>query len=235
MKNLKHFLGLLLFLSIWISCKKDEDDAASNTLGGDTNIPLTAINLTSTVYGSYGTQAISGGSMKVIKNDNGRLTYEAILDMSQFPDTLLIQALTNLALLSDYYKFDTSGLEFTADGKLKYHFDMKVTSEGWLDYSIEGKPWIIGKYNDNVGTKYTLTRDNGQVLTRTITEKTGLDEWPLGPFFLIKTSKIESESPADDPVLARVIYRINHRFGLVYMEYQFKDGTVLELNILAPV
>lgn len=118
------------------------------------------------------------------------------------------------------------------NNELTFEFKLKVTSEGYLDYFMEGKPWVIGRYADGVGTKYSIKNSKGETLTREVTEKTGKDEWPLG-FFLIKTSKIEQQAPADDPVIDKVIYRINHKFGLVYVEYQLKDGTSLKLNVWA--
>ena len=154
-----------------------------------------------------------------------------MFDLSGLSPANKIKAATVLTQLKDFYELDPA-VEITPDQKLKFNFDLKITSEGYLDYFVEGKPWVMVKYDDGVGTTYSIKTSKGETLTRTITEKTGVDEWPLG-FFLIKTTKVEQEAPADDPVIDRVIYRVNHRFGLVYLEYILKDGTTLKLDIFA--
>lgn len=229
MKKLLILFYLLAVISFWTACEKD--DSSGNSLGGSTQIPLTVVNSTSSVFGSYDNQTIDGGSITVKKNDNGLVRYEATIDLNQFSEALKLKALTYMTQLVEYYQFDTA-FTITPDNKLKFEFDLKITSEGYMDYFTEGKPWVIGKYGDGVGTKYTVTREDGEILTREVTEKTGLDDWPFG-FLLIKTSKIEHETPADHPVFSKVIYRMNHRFGLVYVEYQLKDGTTLKLSVLA--
>jgi hypothetical protein len=39
--------------------------------------------------------------------------------------------------------------------------------------------------------------------------------------------------PASDPVLSKVTFRVNHKFGLVYLKAEGKDGKVLELDLFA--
>lgn len=230
MKAIRIFEVLCLLSLFALSCSKD--DSSSDGLGGDTTIALTEVGSKTDVFGQYDNQSISNAGITVKSRDNGIVTYEAEVDLNPFSDALKLKAVTTLTQLADYYDFDTS-FTLTPENHLKFTFKLKVTSEGYLDYFVEGKPWVIGKYGDGVGTKYTIENEKGETLSRTITEKTGLDDFPLTPFFYIKTSKIEQNAPADDPVISKVIYRINHRFGLVYVEYQLKDGTVLKLNAFA--
>ena len=49
---------------------------------------------------------------------------------------------------------------------------------------------------------------------------------------LIKTSLVEYDAPADDPVISKVYYRVNHKFGLVYLKVLCKNGKVLEMSLL---
>ena len=232
MKNtLFHFL-LVTILILTNSCGLiDELLDHTNSLGGSTVIPLTEPGSVSDVYGTYNGQPLKNSSVTIKSRSDGIVTYKAVVDISQFPDSIKLKAITTLMQLSTYYKFDTS-FTLTPDNKLEYEFKLKITSDGYMDYFTEGRPRVIGKYADGVDTKYTVKNDKGETLTRTVTEKTGLDDWPLG-FILIKTSKIEENTPADNPAISKVIFRINHRFGLVYVEYQFKDGTVLILDIFA--
>ena len=76
-----------------------------------------------------------------------------------------------------------------------------------------------------------VVNNQGETLTRTITEKTGQDDWPFG-FFLIKTQKVEQQVASDDPLIHHIVYRVNHKFGLVYLEYAFKDGTNLAIEVI---
>ncbi len=223
------YLGFLL-LAVFLTCSKDDNDP--NSLGGDTNIALTAVNSETSVFGSYQGLNVSGGKITVKSNDKGLVTYEAVVDLNQFPDSLKLKALTIMGQVFAYYNFSDTSYSITPDNKLKFQFQLKITSEGYMDFFTEGKPWVIGKYGDGVGTKYTVTNDNGEELVREVTEKTGNDDWPFG-FYLIKTSKIEHVAPADNPAFEKVTYRINHRFGLVYVEYLLRDGTVLRLNVYA--
>jgi hypothetical protein len=229
---MKKITRLILLGAMFIvaSCSKDKGDS-STTLGGDTTIDLNAVDSVSYVYGEYEGENLGSSTIKVKANNDGVVTYEGVFDLSGLSPANKIKAATVLTQLKDFYELDPA-VEITPDQKLKFNFDLKITSEGYLDYFVEGKPWVMVKYDDGVGTTYSIKTSKGETLTRTITEKTGVDEWPLG-FFLIKTTKVEQEAPADDPVIDRVIYRVNHRFGLVYLEYILKDGTTLKLDIFA--
>ena len=77
MRKLFYACGLFLVLFLWISCEKE--DSSPNSLGGNTNIPLTPVNGVSSVFGSYGNQNINGGSITVVKNEDGLVTYKAVL------------------------------------------------------------------------------------------------------------------------------------------------------------
>lgn len=225
---------LLFILSlVWVSFLACEKESGPDELGGNTNIALTEVDSSSYVSGTYNGQSFSNSSLTVKSNKDGIVTYVAKIDISQFSNELKLKALNSISQLMEFYNFDTTGGVFALnDNELTFEFKLKVTSEGYLDYFMEGKPWVVGRYADGVGTKYSIKNSKGETLTREVTEKTGKDEWPLG-FLLIKTSKIEQQAPADDPVIDKVIYRINHKFGLVYVEYQLKDGTSLKLNVWA--
>ena len=64
-----------------------------------------------------------------------------------------------------------------------------------------------------------------------VPEKTGEDDWPLG-FYYIKTSKVEELNPPYIKEAERIVYRANHRFGLVYLEIQLKDGNNAAIEIV---
>jgi hypothetical protein len=217
------FVFLLLTIG---SCKKNNDP---NVLGGDTNIPLTQKDSATSVYISINGQNMGGLEIKVVSNDNGMVTYGATFDPSTLPDSTITNFSTILPQLINYYNPKDITYSIDGTGKLHVQFKLKITSEGMQSYFIDGKPWTV-KYADPQGTNYNLTRDNGDVLTATVTEKTGQDDWPYG-FMYIKTSKVEFNCPATDPVGKKVTYRVNHKFGLVYLKAESKDGRVIELDL----
>lgn len=209
------------------SCKKEKDD---NVLTGETNIPLTQKDSTTSLYFNYNGQNAPGTEIQVVENKNGLVTYAASFDLQAIPDSLKNLLLTILPQLIDYYNPKDVSWNLEANGTINVQFKLKITSEGIQSYFVDGKPWTI-RYDDPQGSSRSITRDNGDVMTATVTEKTGQDDWPFG-FMYIKTSKVEINAPASDPVMQKVIYRINHKFGVVYLKAEGKDGRVLEIDLI---
>ncbi len=231
MTKLRYFIFLVSVVAGLLlvgSCEKENSDP--NSLGGTTNIPLTQKDSVTDLYFKVNGVDYSGVTIKVVSNENGLVTYGANVDLKAFPDSLVATLLTMVPKLVDYYK--PSNLTWTVSPALvlTVQFKLRITSEGIQNFFVEGKPWTV-KYADGVGTKYSLRRDNGEVLTATVTEKTGQDDWPY-VFWKIKTSKVEYMPPSDDPVLSKVTFRVNHKFGLVYLQAEGKDGKVIEVDLV---
>ncbi len=191
------------------SCKKDSPEGP-NDLGGETNIELTQVGNVSSAYMKFGSMNLPSGEMTVTSNDNGIVTYHMFVDLTGSPDSAMLAG-----VIPDSYK--------DADGNVSTEFTFKITSEGVQDIFKRDRPWTIVKYDDEVGTTYPFTTDNGTELVRTITEKTGQDDWPMG-FMYIKTSKVEQLLPPTDKTAEKITFRANHKFGLVYIELQLKNG-----------
>jgi len=220
-------ISVLIVLAAFFSCKKDDSKEA---LGGETNIALTAVDSVSGVYVELdGNNALST-EIRIKSNNDGDVTYTGSVDLLTLSPDLQNKALEILNEHADYYDAGKY-VELTQDFKLNFEFKVKITSEGYQDYFADGKPWIMAKYNDPVVTTYSVTNDKGETLVRTITEKTGQDDWPFG-FFLIKTVKVEQQVASDDPLVDHIEYRVNHKFGLVYLKYEFKDGTDLAIEVV---
>ena len=222
-------LSLLLISMVGIdSCKKSTDP---NVLTGETNIPMTQVNSqTSTYVTINGVSQPGSSTLTVLSNNNGLVTYGASVDLTTFSYSALSVMTTLLPQAISYYNPKDVTATINGSGVLNLQFTMKITSEGMQNYFVDGQPWTV-RYADGVGTKYTVKRTNGTELTATVTEKTGLDEWPYG-FLFIKTSLVEYDAPADDPVISKVYYRVNHKFGLVYLKVLGKNGKVLEMSLL---
>lgn len=198
----------VLFTSL-NSCKKDSPEGP-NDLGGDTNIELTQVGNVSSAYMKFGNMDLPSGEMTVTSNDNGIVTYHMFVDLTGSPDSAMLAG-----VIPDEYK--------DADGNVSTEFTFKITSEGVQDVFKRDRPWTIVKYDDEVGTEYPFTTNNGTNLVRTITEKTGQDDWPMG-FMYIKTTKVEQVLPPTDKTAEKITFRANHKFGLVYIELQLKNG-----------
>lgn len=119
-----------------------------------------------------------------------------------------------------------------ATGKLNTTVKYKNTSEGILDYTNkDGKPFVIVNYSSNVGDKYTLTKSDGNTITRTVTAKSETDDYPVsGGFMLIKTMKVEQDSRI--PGVTKIVYITNHKFGLVAIQVFMDDGTSSKISFM---
>lgn len=222
-------LSLLLLTIVSInSCTKSSDP---NVLTGDTNILMTKVNSQTTTYLTInGVNQPGSGTLTVLSNNNGMVTYGTTVDLTTYSDSALTTVATLLPQAISYYNPKNIVWSISPQGILTAQFTVKITSEGMQNYFVDGQPWTV-KYADGVGTKYTVKRTNGTMLTSTVNEKTGNDEWSYG-MLLIKTSLLEYDAPADDPVISKVFYRVNHKFGLVYLKVMGKNGKVLEMDLL---
>lgn len=232
MKNITRTFSaflIVLFIALIYSCSKENNSTGG--LGGDVNIALTAVDSVTTVYLTVNGVSIPASSeYKVKSNNNGMVTYTGSYDLGLVPDTFINIINGIVTELVSYYHPSYVTWNIDPSKKASFEFTVKITSEGMQNYFVDGKPWTV-KYADPLGTVNEVKRDNGDVLKTTVTEKTDVDEWPLG-FYYIKTSKHEYNAPASDPKLQKVTFRINHKFGMVYVKTETKDGNVLELKLV---
>jgi hypothetical protein len=99
----------------------------------------------------------------------------------------------------------------------------KITSEGIQDYAnLDTEPFTMVKYDCKVGDTYKLKKSDGKTITRTVTAKSETDDFSWG-FLLIKTITVEQDSRI--PGISKIVYRFNHKFGLVYAEVVAEDGS----------
>lgn len=230
MKKSRIFISaaILISASALLACKK-KNELGPNDLGGAWDLELTKVGRESDVYfylnGSYSVQ----GTITVLSNDKGVVTYRLRGDLTGSPDSAFIAQ-----LFPSHF--------FVQPGILEREIKFKITSEGIQDYFWDqdfNDPWTIVKYADGVGTTYPFKTSKNVTLNRVITEKTGEDDWPFG-FYYIKTSKVEQEliPPEDEIVepgysikLDKITYRANHKFGLVYIEIKLDNGPTISLDI----
>lgn len=76
-----------------------------------------------------------------------------------------------------------------------------------------------------MGESYKLTKSNGVTVTRTITAKSEVDDFPFG-MLNIKTMTIEQDSRI--PGIKKFVFRANHKFGVVFFQVVADDGSTAE-------
>lgn len=213
MKNIIFLLVIMLATVLFSSsCSKDE----VNELDGDTNIPMNQVGnifqggvLVNNVF-------VPGYSSEVIASNNGVATIEFIYDFS---------AVAELAFIDDLIPEELKD----ATGKLNTQADIKMTTNGILDYTnADEAPFVAVKYDAKVGDKYVLKKSNGKTITRTVTARSETDDFEWG-LMLIKTITVEQDSRI--PGISKFVYRFNHKFGLVHVEAIAEDGTKVEAYV----
>lgn len=213
--NKRIFIFILLFFSvIFISCdSKDDESSDPNVINGETNIGI------NTVGNSFGASVKVGNSyydvgdsIYIVSNNNGIVTLRVKADLTQIPALQVI----NDAVPSSYKD---------QNGKINVDVQFKSTSEGLQDYNWFTKPGkyhTIAKYNAKVGDSYPIKNSDGIDIVRTVTERTDQDDFPYGLFY-IKTIKVEEDPKI--PGIKNIVYRVNHKFGLVWFEIEMEDGS----------
>lgn len=204
-----------------LSCKKED---SSGKLGGNTDLDLTKVGTETSIYVDAPGGNLPEMKMTVSDNNDGDVTYNVTVDFTGHPDSAVL-----VGLIPDRF----------LDAQNRFNFDikMRITSEGYQDYVNDPNvPFTICRYEDPVGTTYTHKLSTGTTISRTITEKTGLDDWPYG-WLLIKTTEVTqtSFSPEADAVFKTLKFRLNHRFGLVYLEAELENGMEGSASLYADI
>jgi hypothetical protein len=211
MKVLYFWVALMLVIT---SCKKNDDDSAgSSSIGGSSSI---AIN---TVGNTFSNSVVSG-----VTSYSGTISITNITDgvaTVQFKATIP----TNIPILQGIkakYK--------DASGKLSCEGKFKMTDAGILDYNNKDHlPFVLVKYDANVGDKYTLTKSDGTKIVREVVRKSTSDDFYWNGL-LIKT--IDVEQTSNIPGVKKITYFSNHKFGLVLVRVEMDDGSKPQLTLV---
>lgn len=198
------------------SCKKSGTDDDS-TLDGSTDVTIAKTGNSFTSYiTSNGTSTGATASASVTKNESGVATVHVTGNIKNATGLTFIKNLIPTKYI------DAQG-NIVIDGKVK------ATDEGLMDYSnADGKPFVMVRYDAAVGDTYKLTKADGKVITRTVTQKSTTDDFSYG-LMLIKTITVEQDSRI--PGISKIIYKFNHKFGIVYVEAIAQDGTKAGIKV----
>jgi hypothetical protein len=213
MKRAIIICSVFLLISVISSCKKDKDEQDPNVIEGDTNTTLGQVGnvfTPSTVrVGSNYYPAVQ--PLTITKNDNGEVTVRLVADLSTIP---------GMSALNNYIPASMKDTQ----GRLNTDVKFKVTSEGIQDTFNPDKYYhTMVKYDCSVGDQYNLTGSDNKTVTRTVTAKSTDDDFPFGLMY-IKATTVEQTSPRI-PGIRKIIYKANHKFGLVYMEVVPEAGS----------
>jgi hypothetical protein len=185
----------------------------SDSIGGSTNIPINTVGNTFSNSVSTGS-AFYTGSISVTDVTDGVTTVKCV---GKIPTDIPI-----LQTINSKYK-DASG-NFVFEGKFK------ITDEGILDYNNKDKkPFVLVKYDAEVGDKYVLEKSDGTTITREVVRKSTTDDFYWNGM-IIKT--IDVETVVNTPGVKKVICFTNHKFGLVAVRVEMEDGTKPQLNLV---
>lgn len=244
---MNRLFALLFIFSIvlFLSC---EDSEGPNELSGKTDIALSEPGSEFGVYISMDGvddspfDAITD-DVTVTTRDGGIVTFHAEFTIDETNlkkiDTLLGTQDAGESIkrqVVDHY-LDMFGAEIDTTDKqnmsLNIDFKGKITENGIQDFLFSGgdesKPFTLVKYDAKVGDKYKFTTEEGVEIVREVTEKSNEDTYPLG-FLYIKVMTIEQNS--DDPLVDKIVYYANHKFGLVGVEVRMINGNVVSTTII---
>ena len=239
------FFVIIAVITFWfISC---EDATGPNEIAGSTDVEFAKVGEKTrcSIYlnGKYVDNLFD--TIVVIKNENGIVTTRAKLvfdtTATKQLDTLLgTSGLANdvkFNILNTYLNKFGVDLDTTNKNAMTLTVDLKskVTSEGIQDFMYSGgdlsKPFTIVKYSGVVGDKYEFTDKDNVKITRTIVSKSTTDDYPVG-FWNIKVTQIEETK--EDPMVEKIVYIANHKFGMVGAIIFFKNGKSAKLTFFPP-
>ena len=238
---------LLIGFLLTSSCKKT---TGPYDLGGSGDVELTTpgndFPVSVNVGGNYDPRLSNlQDTTIIVKRENGIVTFKAVYHF----DTAFVYALDTMMgtylfpieqkkeAMSRYLKRFGATLDSTNknDIVVKGEFKAKITSEGIAEYfSSNGdvsRPRTIVKYGWNVGDGFSFKTDDGLTVNRKTIQKSTDDDYPLA-FWLIKTIQVEETS--DDPLVEKMIYIANHKFGLVGIKIILRNGKEAKIGIFPP-
>jgi hypothetical protein len=224
----------------------DANDGPNAPVGGNTSTDYTKVGDKTEVYTDLGQINPVFNNLRdsvvVTKNDNGNVTWFAqfIVDtsMTRALDTILgtesLPTDMKKQILDTYLHRFGATLDSTDKDNIKLTVTIKgrVTSDGIQEYMTsanESKPFTVIRFNAKVGDKYEMTQAaDGAKVTRTVTYHSTTDDYPIG-FWDIKVFKTEQTSA--DPLIKKMTYITNHKFGLVGIELEMLDGSVRKVTL----
>jgi hypothetical protein len=198
--------AIVLFAFTNMGCKK-----SSTSDSVDEGTPTSMGNIGNTFSGYIAGMKNFNGS--ITKNAGGVATIKCT---GQFTDPTM----KNLVTMLNSHSLMTVDPD---SGTFSVELKVKFTSTGIVDYFASGGTGSrLADYNGSVGDVYTGKNAEGNTITREVTAKSSVDDYPYG-FYYIKTMTIKETGSSRG--ITKVEYRVNHKFGLVNITIYLQDGT----------
>lgn len=218
MKAVKIF-ALIALGFFFLACDKEESNDP-NSLGGDVKTEISNVGDEFGLGVRIGNDYVNLNDQIVVKsNNNGLVTLNVKANVSSAPK---IKQLLDKIPVNVYDN----------QGNVDIDVQFKVTTAGIQDFfNKDKKAHTLVKYDAKVGDQYKMTKSDGKTITRTVTARSDVDDFPYG-FWYIKTITIEQDSRI--PGIQKFVFRANHKFGIVYAEIYLEDGSKISSYIYAP-
>jgi hypothetical protein len=209
---MKKILILLTALAVvaFVSCKKTDD--YSGNLGGSTNLDVNKVGY------EY------AGSLKIGSN---YMTTDAKAVVVSNSGGIVTLKLTS-TLPAKFKSLMSTSPYVGGNGDLDFSGQFVNSTEGVAYVNASGSQSILVRYDAKVGDQWSYTTKAGKVLTRKVTAVSTDDDFPWGMLY-IKVITVEQSLPY--PGFKKVVYRANHKFGLVQFEVYLEDGTVATMTL----
>jgi hypothetical protein len=253
MKRIFATAFLTLAVSTMIgSCGLLESDPAdpNDPVGGNTELEDTKPGARHSAYpdlGDWLPDELTPRDSIIIKSRNNGVV---VVDFNVTFDTAFTLRLDTLlgttglpddakkSLIDTYLAQYGATLDTTNKDRMIIHAEPKfrVSSEGIQDFVAskgdESKPFTIIKYNMNVGDSWSFTRSDGVKITRKVVYHSTTDDYEV-IFWRLKVFKTE-QVQENDPLLSKIVWVTNHKYGLVGVHIFDKAGKEIPITIAPP-
>jgi hypothetical protein len=242
-------LSLICLISLGLfSCDDSGSSSSPNSVGGSSDL---AQNKTGASWGVYLKSSADVGnilnsvvdSVSVSAFDGNNVSVRALFIVdtvfTKKLDTLLGSYIVNSSVKNEYIKYyaDIYNVKIDTSDKRQIRilseYKYKNTSEGVQDFIFSKgdtkQPFTIVKYSSSIGDKYTFTTASGVKVERTVVSKATKEDYALGQIN-IKTIRIDEVK--EDPLIQKITYIANHKFGLVGAIIYFKNGKTITVSCL---
>jgi hypothetical protein len=170
--------------------------------------------------------------VNVMFDTNFTLRLDTLLGTTPLPND------AKKAIIDSYLAQYGATLDTTDKNNMVIHAEPKfrVTSQGIQDFvnsrGDESKPFTIIKYDMKVGDTWSFKRSDGTVVTRKVVHHSTVDDYEV-IWWRLKVFKTE-QTQTNDPLLSKIVWVTNHKYGLVGIHIFDKDGREIPITIAPP-
>jgi hypothetical protein len=208
----KLLLSLFVTLALCASCDILQLGPPKVTIGGQTDLPANKVGTTSSGYIKIDGDPIGiKANSEVVNNENGVVDLRITTKLPIEYQHLFIQPYVN------------------PDGTVDCTLNVINSTEGVAVLNSKGEQSVFAQYGAKVGDKWEYKTEDGKKLVRKVISKSETDDFEYG-FFNIKVTTVEQNMPY--PGYKKLIYKYNHKFGMVYFEIHLEDGSVVSTTVI---